>query len=357
MSALKQTIRIIVDYLKRSGISETSIEWLGGDPMAMQPGWMIRAVDVVREICNLEGVSVSHYINSNLLGYSPKWASLIHREFNGVVCTSFDFPNLYRRIRGGGTKEYDQRWRTKYRQAKDNGLRLWTLSVPNEASLKMGAEAYFSFFVDELGLDGFQIQPPFPGGPRTAVKEGYPLNQEKFSLFLARLFDVWMQGGYNRGIVIKPFSWMVDYFINHDKSRVPCVWAPSCDHIVAIDPAGNVATCDCWVAGYPEYWYGNIHHCTDFDQIMNSKSRMLLRNRVAFLVRHHDCGTCDYLALCHGGCPVHAYSTFGTLAAKDPYCETYKAIFKHVQGFLATHRQLFRFNEGVPSMESGNRGA
>ena len=32
-----------------------------------------------------------------------------------------------------------------------------------------------------------------------------------------------------------------------------------------------------------------------------------------------------------GGCPIRAYTVFGNFITKDPYCETYKAVFNHME--------------------------
>ncbi len=45
------------------------------------------------------------------------------------------------------------------------------------------------------------------------------------------------------------------------------------------------------------------------------------------LVEDEDCLSCRYLSIRHGGCPVRTYSALGTMMAKDPYCEVYKAVF------------------------------
>ncbi len=39
------------------------------------------------------------------------------------------------------------------------------------------------------------------------------------------------------------------------------------------------------------------------------------------------CIECDYLALCHGGCPIRTYSMRGNFFEKDPYCHFYKSLF------------------------------
>jgi uncharacterized protein len=48
-----------------------------------------------------------------------------------------------------------------------------------------------------------------------------------------------------------------------------------------------------------------------------------------------DCITCDYLALCHGGCPVRTFTVHGTMFEKDPHCALYKSLFGHMAGAAA----------------------
>jgi hypothetical protein len=49
-----------------------------------------------------------------------------------------------------------------------------------------------------------------------------------------------------------------------------------------------------------------------------------------------DCLECDYLSICHGGCPVRTYTFSGTLFEKDPFCHLYKSLFRHVEDVAAT---------------------
>ena len=51
-------------------------------------------------------------------------------------------------------------------------------------------------------------------------------------------------------------------------------------------------------------------------------------DRPVRLMEETDCVECEFLALCHGGCPVHAYATTGNLCAKDPDCESRKTLFR-----------------------------
>jgi sulfatase maturation enzyme AslB (radical SAM superfamily) len=61
--------------------------------------------------------------------------------------------------------------------------------------------------------------------------------------------------------------------------------------------------------------------------LKTSRARRDFVERPKHLVEDEDCLSCRYLSICHGGCPVRTYSALGTMMAKDPYCEVYKAVF------------------------------
>jgi sulfatase maturation enzyme AslB (radical SAM superfamily) len=44
---------------------------------------------------------------------------------------------------------------------------------------------------------------------------------------------------------------------------------------------------------------------------------------------------CDYLSICHGGCPVRNYSITGNFFVKEPYYQVYKAIFSTMEEIAA----------------------
>src|ERR1700726_3068509 len=62
------------------------------------------------------------------------------------------------------------------------------------------------------------------------------------------------------------------------------------------------------------------------------------------LVKAAGCLSSGHLSICHGGCPVRTYSALGTMMAKDPYCEVYKAVFGRAEshGRKILHSRLSR---------------
>ena len=52
-------------------------------------------------------------------------------------------------------------------------------------------------------------------------------------------------------------------------------------------------------------------------------------------MQHESCVGCDYLSICHGGCPVRTYAITGKFFVKDPYCKVYKALFSTIEELAA----------------------
>ena len=131
---------------------------------------------------------------------------------------------------------------------------------------------------------------------------------------------------------------LVDALIDHftgKQARLPCIWKENCSNqFISVDSKGTVAQCDCWVTSYPDYFFGNIFREPDLTRMLKtSRARQDFVQRPKRLVEDEDCLSCRYLSICHGGCPVRTYSALGTMMAKDPYCEVYKAVFARAEAY------------------------
>ena len=59
------------------------------------------------------------------------------------------------------------------------------------------------------------------------------------------------------------------------------------------------------------------------------------------------CAGCDYLSVCHGGCPVRTYAITGDFYKKDPYCHVYKSLFTYLDA-LATKVSAAKYRRSLP---------
>ncbi len=191
--------------------------------------------------------------------------------------------------------------------------------------------------MDELQLTDFQVNTSFSGREATAAKRESLLDLDGLSKFFVDLARVWVERGYEQGVKVGPFDELMNQF-SGDAACLPCIWQQNCaDEFVSIDAKGHVAQCDCWVTSYSDYWFGNIFDDVSFTELLQkSKARQQFQARPEKLRQHETCAGCDYLSVCHGGCPVRTYAITGQFFVKDPYCQVYKALFSTMEELAAS---------------------
>lgn len=322
----------VLDYTEHKQIGTLSVYWQGGEVMTLGASWFEEAHTILRRAAEARNCRIVNYLQSNMLAYDSRWNSILSEMFANSIGSSMDFPNLYRRVRGGGAEKYSAVWSRKVSEAKAAGIEVGVISIPNEKTLEEGADRFYSYFVDQLGITNFQINTPFPGGTSNEVKRNFPLETKELAQFYSDLAKVWIDRGYTEGVRIGPFDRLLDYFITGHKD-LPCIWSDNCvNEFICTDPRGYVSQCDCWAASYPEFRFGNIFESDSLaDLLRESEARKSLQSRPGLLIQREDCIECEYLTLCHGGCPIRTYTVYGTLAGKDPYCSLYKSLFKAME--------------------------
>ncbi len=333
---LSVVIDKLLDHMERKAIASMTIYWQGGEIMLLPPNWFERASELIRKAADARGKKIEHSIQSNMIGYNKRWNKIIAEMFGNSVGTSMDFPNLYRKTRNGVPEQYTDIWTRNVREARDAGIEVGVISIPNKETVSLGAERFYSYFVDELEITDFQVNTSFSGGELNEAKKESILDMEGLSRFFADLSRVWVERGYEKGVKLGP----LDQLMNHFRGQgacLPCIWRQNCtDEFVSIDARGYVAQCDCWVTSYPDYWFGNIFDDVSFTELMQmSKVRQRFQARPEVLMQHESCVGCDYLSICHGGCPVRTYSITGEFFVKDPYCQVYKALFSTMEKLAA----------------------
>jgi len=331
LDQLSLLTRRVLDYMDEASISRLMVHWQGGEIMTMPAEWFAAAYDLMGDAAAARGKTIEHGLQSNMIAYHPRWDDVIERMFGNGVGTSMDFPNIHRKLFNGSAREYTLMWERNVRTARDRGIRVAAIAVPNQATIDTGAERFYSYFVDRVGLDSFQVNTPFPGGTQNDAKRSLGLDVDELGAFMADLTDVWLERGYSRGVAMDPMAELVKQFMDAG-SCLPCIWQSNCaDEFISIDARGYVAQCDCWVTSYPEYFFGNIFKEESLGRMLReSRTRQDFVKRPAAVIPQ-DCIECDYLSLCHGGCPVRTYSFRGTMFEKDPYCHTYLAMFRKAE--------------------------
>lgn len=328
---LASVINRLVDFMESDNIRSMTINWQGGEIMTIPVRWFEIAYRLISDLAASRGVRIDHGLQTNMIGYTPKWNDIIRQMFGNYVGTSMDFPNLYRKPFRGDPDDYTRIWQRKVNQARESGIGVGVIAVINRATIELGARSFYSHFVDELGLTDLQVNTPFPGGEENLSKIGMMIENDDLATFFRDLTDVWLEHGQGRGVSVGPIDQIIERLAGRH-SCLPCIWQANCvDEFIAIDARGFVAQCDCWVTSYPEYFFGNIYDSDDlYDLLRKSPSRQKFADRPIAIV-DRDCIDCDYLSMCHGGCPVRTFTIKHTLNEKDPFCSFYRSLFRHCE--------------------------
>ncbi len=342
LQQLSVVIEKLLDHMELKAIQKLTIYWQGGEIMLIPPDWFVRAQAIIEAAAQVRGKQIEHSLQSNMIGYTPQWNPIIAEMFGNNVGTSMDFPNLYRRAKGRPPEHYTELWTRNINAAREAGIQIGVIAIPNKETLRLGAERFYSYFVDELQITDFQVNTSFSGGEPNESKQESILDMDGLSRFFADLCKVWAERGYDKGVRLGPLDELMKHF-NGEGGCLPCIWRQNCaDEFVSIDARGYVAQCDCWVTSYPDYWFGNIFGPESFTELLEqSQARQRFQARPEALMEHESCLGCDYLSICHGGCPVRTYSITGDFFVKDPYCQAYKAIFSTLEELsarAASHR-------------------
>jgi radical SAM protein with 4Fe4S-binding SPASM domain len=297
----------------------------------------LRALRMAEEEFRGTGIRLRHHMQTNLLLYeTSKWRDIVTGHFGGVVGSSLDYPNPYRRTASLEGEAYNAAWCAKRDMAERDGIRVSVIALPNRGSIGIGAERFYRYYRDEVGVDGLQINLPFPN-----EEKGFePMPLEDLGRFLSDLYRYWGDSG--REIGLSPFQAFENH-MRHQSGCLPCLWAHRCStSMLCIGPDGMVAQCDCWSTTFREYGFGSVLE-EDPAVLLASEARQAFARRPVRLQRDSECGECPYWSICFGGCAVRAFTWTGDFDAPDHYCPVYRDVFSAIadrtesRGFARVH--------------------
>lgn len=321
----------------RPTLDRVGLNWQGGEVLLLGTSWWRTVEETSRRIFDEIDLKVCHSLQSNLLAYESSWAPVVHELFNGNIGSSLDFPNLLRRTGQLDPEAFEGEWHERFLMARSDGLQVGVIALLTPETVTAGARRFYDHMFEELEIRQVQLNLPFPAAHsrRFGRSPTTPQSSAETAAFIRELFEVWMAEGRDRGHILRPFSVILDHLSGRRDVALPCIFAANCaEAFCAIAPDGQAALCDCWVTAYPSFHMGNAFRDPMAGLLRDNPVRDRFYARTEHLLRTDECGSCRHVAVCFGGCPVRTYSMLGTLDARDPYCEIYRAMFAAVEGSL-----------------------
>src|SRR5258708_14103243 len=97
--------------------------------MIMGPDWFANAGEVMDSAAGKRERRFIHYLQTNLISYSPAWNDVVHGMFNGSIVTSMDYPNVYRKLFRGDAEAYTKPSTPKLPQPKAHRVDIGVILV------------------------------------------------------------------------------------------------------------------------------------------------------------------------------------------------------------------------------------
>ncbi|RPI06220.1 MAG: radical SAM protein [Ignavibacteriae bacterium] len=301
------------EYLLHYPEERIELIWHGGEPLLLGHEFYRQAKLFQRLHCAETEGRISHTIQSNLTCFTEKFISVFRDLGIDCIGTSYD-PEPH--MRGPGKERDSETYNRKFLSSisilEKNGLHWGIIYVVTKRSLER-PEDVFHFLTNLKLSGGVNFNPVLIYDD---LRKDVAITPEEYADFLGAIFPLWWKHR-TRYPDIQPFKSFVENIIEH-KTSLSCGESGNCSHHhINIAPNGDASHC-----GRSADWgllqYGNITERT-FDEILHDPQRDQLDERVSLLI-NSECRACRFWELCHGGCPLDAWSKHKEFIHKTEWC-------------------------------------
>ncbi|NEX13213.1 MAG: hypothetical protein C1941_00650 [Prosthecochloris sp.] len=196
------------------------------------------------------------------------------------------------------------------------------ICVIHKLNAAMGRELYA--FFKRIGVDSVVLLPNM-NDPRI---EPYHLCNNDYVCFHKAFFDAWVADDDPVGTIV-PFRQIVNALLGNQPSL--CSYSGGCfRNFLSLDVDGSVYPCSAFFGS--DFYLGNVN-TSSIAEIYDSPKLQQLRAEMKQMLST-ECGECEFLTVCQGGCREAAFIASGKLYSKDPHCEGRKELFGYIREVL-----------------------
>jgi uncharacterized protein len=336
-----EAIEIIEDDVLEKFIREYMAIKKGGVPFVWQGGEpLLAGIAFFRKVVQMQArhappnTVISNALQTNGTLINREWA-LFFKKYNFLVGVSLDGPeeiNDARRATGSGKGSF-KTVMNGIQHLKDANVDFNILTVLHESNISKAKELMNFYksegfhYVQFIPCMDFQSQDPNQPGK-------YLITPEQYGQFLCEVFDIWFNNG-NPEISIGFFDNMLAVYLN--QSPGTCIHQKTCPKTIVFEQNGDAYPCDFFID--EQYRLGNIMQ-DSLESIMNSERLERFLTMKPSLPA--QCKSCDFLHLCHGGCPRNRISETNEVQG-EYFCRSYKQIYRYA------HKKMLDLSDGIKS--------
>lgn len=318
---LETVFRNMNDYLTAKPGETIHLTWHGGEPCMLGVEYFRKALELQEKHCSRTKGRITHLLQSNLTIITQELIDVFKDMGIDRIGTSFEpLPN----IRGFGPERdsdaYNRAFFKGVELLEKNGMVWGFIYVVHKRSLDKPIELFY--YLTNMNP---KAQPTFNQiYLYQEDKHKLAITPEEYADFLGALLPLYWE---NRNLYtdLKPVSSFIN--VIEGRGAMMCDYSGICSHNwMYIGPEGEASHCG-RAGDFGFIDYGNIKTRTMIE-IMNDKQRDLFKNRQKLLAEG-ECNGCRLWGMCHGGCPLDAYSAYGDFLRATPNCPGIKRLVEN----------------------------
>jgi len=335
--SLSQLENFTRQYVNCQPTQNTLFTWHGGEPLLMGLDYFRKAVQIQKETIKNQNLFIDNVIQTNGTLLNDEWCEFFKLN-NFLVGLSLDGPeHCHDKYRNhlNGKSSFKETMRGLHLLQKHE-VEFNVLSTINHYNSQYPLEVYDFFKSNEIKY--IQFSPVVErknekNGMLCSADEAYGILTEwsvkplAYGNFLNKIFDTWINNDVGETFVTT-FDATLACYAGVEPGT--CLYTKTCGHSAALQPDGNLYSCDHYV--FENFKLGNIEK--------NSITEMMLSEKqIRFGYQKRDnlpdaCLKCPYLNLCNGECPRNRFiKTDNEKYPINYLCEGLKLYFSHTEPY------------------------
>ncbi|MGD0974637.1 MAG: radical SAM protein [Candidatus Korobacteraceae bacterium] len=340
MELLEVLFSRINEFLLARPDENMEVVWHGGEPLLLGPKYFRDALRLQEKHCAQTRTRIRHCIQSNL--------TLLTREFLGPLkelgITGFGSSyEMVPDVRGLGPRrdsaDYNRRFLDAVCLLEEEGFTWGVIYVVTKLSLARPLEIFQH--LANLSKGAFGFNPVLLYGRDLDYLR---VTAEEYADFLGAILPTWWRQREELSQV-HPFDWLVGGFLKENTSLTCCDSGICARTHFSVLPDGTISHC-----GRASDWdlldYGSILN-TSLAEVFDDPQRAVLMQRNTVLPEG-ECKDCRFWEICHGGCPLDAWSWAGSFLHKSEWCMEKKLfIEKYLEPLLEREKKSGNGSNGA----------
>ncbi len=313
----------IKQYIEAQPGPVVNFGWQGGEPTLRKLDFFKKAISFIERYLP-EDWDYENSFQTNGILIDKKWAKFLSKN-NFLVGLSMDGPayvhDKYRKDKKGQSTH--KRVIEGLKLLKKYNVEYNILCVVNNVNAQYPVEVYNHF--KNLGAEHVQFIPIVEQEDGNISHRSVSSGQ--YGKFLISIFDEWLYNDLGE-VFVQIFEQCVAAWAGQQPGL--CIFNETCGRAAIMEHNGDVYSCDHFVL--PEYKLGNIKQ-THISNLVNSPQQQQFGNDKRDKLPE-QCLNCDYLFMCHGGCPKNRVEEVEEGKKLNYLCEGYKRFYDYIDPYL-----------------------